>query len=95
MSPAGETASMPFDEAARCLAELGHAHRLQVFHLLIQAGDAGLSVSQIQGALGIPKSTLAHHVSALVSAGAEPRFVNGVALPVDGGSVAWLSANLD
>jgi ArsR family transcriptional regulator, arsenate/arsenite/antimonite-responsive transcriptional repressor len=69
MSPAGETASMPFDEAARCLAELGHPHRLQVFHLLIQAGDAGLSVSQIQGALGIPKSTLAHHVSALVSAG--------------------------
>src|ERR1700734_2467428 len=41
MSPAGETASMPFDEAARCLAELGHPHRLQVFHLLIQAGDAG------------------------------------------------------
>jgi ArsR family transcriptional regulator len=60
---------MPFDEAARCLAELGHPHRLQVFHLLIQAGDAGLSVSQIQGALGIPKSTLAHHVSALVFVG--------------------------
>ena len=69
MSPAGETASMPFDEAARCLAELGHPHRLQVFHLLIQAGDAGLSVSQIQGALGIPKSTLAHHLAQLVSAG--------------------------
>jgi ArsR family transcriptional regulator, arsenate/arsenite/antimonite-responsive transcriptional repressor len=69
MNPIGETESMAFDEAARCLAELGHPHRLQVFHQLIQAGDAGLSVSQIQGALRIPKSTLAHHISALVSAG--------------------------
>jgi ArsR family transcriptional regulator len=69
MSPLDEGASMPFDEAARCLAELGHPHRLQVFHLLIRAGDAGRSVGEIQSALGIPKSTLAHHISALVSAG--------------------------
>ena len=69
MSPSGETASLAFDEAARCLAELGHPHRLHVFHLLIRAGDAGLSVGEIQSALGIPKSTLAHHISALVSAG--------------------------
>jgi ArsR family transcriptional regulator len=51
------------------LAELGHPHRLHVFHLLIRAGDAGLSVGEIQSVLGIPKSTLAHHISALVSAG--------------------------
>jgi len=69
MSPSGETASLAFDEAARCLAELGHPHRLHVFHLLIRAGDAGLSVGEIQSVLGIPKSTLAHHISALVSAG--------------------------
>ena len=47
MSPSGETVSMAFDEAARCLAELGHPHRLHVFHLLIRAGDAGLSVGEI------------------------------------------------
>ena len=69
MSPSGETASLAFDEAARCLAELGHPHRLHVFHLLIRAGDAGLSVGKIQSVLGIPKSTLAHHIAQLVSAG--------------------------
>jgi DNA-binding transcriptional ArsR family regulator len=69
MSMPTEERSMAFDEAARCLAELGHPHRLQVFHLLIRAGDAGLSVGEIQGALGIPKSTLAHHIAQLVSAG--------------------------
>jgi ArsR family transcriptional regulator, arsenate/arsenite/antimonite-responsive transcriptional repressor len=69
MSPAGESTSMAFGEAARCLAELGHPHRLQIFHLLIRAGDAGLSVGEIQAALGIPKSTLAHHVAQLVAAG--------------------------
>jgi len=69
MSPSGETASLAFDEAARCLAELGHPHRLHVFHLLIRAGDAGLSVGEIQSVLGIPKSTLAHHIAQLVSAG--------------------------
>jgi DNA-binding transcriptional ArsR family regulator len=68
MSPSGETASLAFDEAARCLAELGHPHRLHVFHLLIRAGDAGLSVGEIQSVLGIPKSTLAHHIAELVSA---------------------------
>jgi DNA-binding transcriptional ArsR family regulator len=69
MSTPAEEPSMAFNEAARCLAELGHPHRLQVFHLLIRAGDAGLSVGEIQGALGIPKSTLAHHIAELVSAG--------------------------
>jgi DNA-binding transcriptional ArsR family regulator len=58
---------MPFDDAARCLAELGHPHRLQVFYLLIRAGDGGLSVGEIQAALGIPKSTLAHHIAQLVA----------------------------
>ena len=69
MSPPGEKPAMAFDDAARCLAELGHPHRLQVFHMLIEAGETGLSVGEIQGALGIPKSTLAHHIAQLVSAG--------------------------
>jgi ArsR family transcriptional regulator len=62
-------APMAFDDAARCLAELGHPHRLQIFNLLIRAGEDGLSVGQIQAAVGIPKSTLAHHIAQLVSAG--------------------------
>ncbi len=69
MSPPAEIAPLAFDGAARGLAELGHSHRLQIFHLLIRAGEAGLSVGEIQGALQIPKSTLAHHIAQLVSAG--------------------------
>lgn len=69
MSAPAHNATMAFDEAARCLAELGHPHRLQIFHLLIRAGEAGLSVGEIQDAVKIPKSTLAHHIAQLVSAG--------------------------
>ena len=61
--------AMAFEDAARCLAELGHPHRLQVFHLLIKAGDAGLPVGAIQQELAIPKSTLAHHIAQLVAVG--------------------------
>jgi ArsR family transcriptional regulator, arsenate/arsenite/antimonite-responsive transcriptional repressor len=69
MTRVSEPSGMVFDEAARCLAELGHPHRLQIFRLLIKAGDKGLPVGAIQSALGIPKSTLAHHIAQLVSAG--------------------------
>jgi DNA-binding transcriptional ArsR family regulator len=69
MSPSAQINALAFDDAARCLAELGHPHRLQVFHLLIRAGETGLSVGEIQRVLGIPKSTLAHHIAELVSAG--------------------------
>ena len=37
--------------------------------MLIQAGEEGLSVKEIQEHLGIPKSTLSHHISHLISAG--------------------------
>jgi ArsR family transcriptional regulator len=60
---------MAFEDAARCLAELGHPHRLQIFHLLIKAGGEGMAVGTIQQGLGIPKSTLAHHLAQLVAAG--------------------------
>ncbi len=63
------SAVIAFDEAARCLAELGHPHRLQIFQLLIRAGDVGLAVGEIQKRLGIPKSTLAHHLAQLMAAG--------------------------
>jgi DNA-binding transcriptional ArsR family regulator len=62
-------AGMAFEDAAQCLAELGHPHRLQIFRLLIKAGEAGLPVGAIQLSLGIPKSTLAHHLAQLVAVG--------------------------
>jgi ArsR family transcriptional regulator, arsenate/arsenite/antimonite-responsive transcriptional repressor len=64
-----QSTGLAFDEAAHCLAELGHPHRLQIFRLLIRAGEKGLPVGAIQSELGIPKSTLAHHIAQLVAAG--------------------------
>lgn len=63
------TQDMSFETAARCLADLGHPHRLLVFRLLVQAGEAGMPVGAIQRRLGIPKSTLAHHLAQLMASG--------------------------
>ncbi len=65
----GEGAGLAFAEAARCLADLGHPQRLEAFRLLVQAGEGGLSVGEIERSLKIPRSTLAHHIAQLVSSG--------------------------
>lgn len=54
---------------ARSLAALGHDARLGVFRLLVKAGHDGLSVGEIGLHTGLPASTLAHHLRALVDAG--------------------------
>lgn len=61
------TERIPFHEAAACLAQLGHPHRLQIFNLLVKAGAGGLKVGEIQRALGLPKSTLSHHLGELAA----------------------------
>jgi ArsR family transcriptional regulator, arsenate/arsenite/antimonite-responsive transcriptional repressor len=60
---------MNLDTAAKRLAELGNATRLQIFRLLVQADREGLSIGEIQSHLGIPASTLAFHLRGLVVAG--------------------------
>jgi len=55
--------------AAKKLAELGHITRLSIFRYLVQIGDKGAPVGQIQEKLNIPWSTLSHHISRLVSVG--------------------------
>ncbi len=62
-------AGLSFADAARCLADLGHPQRLEAFRLLVQAGETGLSVGDIERALQIPRSTLAHHLAQLVTSG--------------------------
>ncbi|MFQ5775426.1 MAG: ArsR/SmtB family transcription factor [Kiloniellaceae bacterium] len=57
------------EQAARCLETLGNPTRLEVFRLLVRAGPDGLAVGEIQEHLGIPGSTLSHHVAHLVRAG--------------------------
>ena len=55
--------------AASCLAELGNPTRIHIFRLLVRAGDGGATVGNIQRHLGIPGSTLSHHLAHLTRAG--------------------------
>jgi len=55
--------------AAKRLAELGHNTRLSIFRYLVKVGDEGAPVGQIQNKLGIPNSTLSHHINRLVAVG--------------------------
>lgn len=59
---------MDLNIAAKALKELGHPTRLAIFKRLVKAGPEGLAVGALQDELGIPNSTLSHHVSSLVSA---------------------------
>lgn len=54
---------------ARALSALGHEARLSMFRLLVKAGDAGLNVGDMGAHLGIPATTLGHHLSTLVDVG--------------------------
>ena len=60
---------MDMEVAAKRLAELGNPARLKAFRLLVRSGDEGLPVKDIQSHLGIPQSTLSHHIAHLVAAG--------------------------
>lgn len=55
--------------SVKALKELGHPTRLFIFKHLVKAGEQGLPVGELQKQLGIPGSTLSHHISALVSVG--------------------------
>jgi ArsR family transcriptional regulator, arsenate/arsenite/antimonite-responsive transcriptional repressor len=57
------------DSAVRSLAALAHEHRLALFRLLVQAGRGGMPAGRIAEALGVPASSLSHHLSALHDAG--------------------------
>ena len=59
--------SLDVDQAAKALKELGHPTRLSIFKLLVKAGHSGLPVGDIQEELGIPHSTLSHHIAKLMS----------------------------
>ena len=57
------------EKAAKCLAELGSPTRLAVFRLLVRAGPGGMMVGDTQRRLGIPASTLSHHIARLIWTG--------------------------
>ena len=55
-------------KAADALAALGNRTRLRIFKLLVRAGREGSNVGTLQRRLGIPATTLAHHLATLAAA---------------------------
>lgn len=55
--------------AAKQLEALGNPTRLAIFRKLVKTGTPGSPVGEIRESLGIPASTLSHHISKLVNAG--------------------------
>src|SRR5437667_9084741 len=73
---------------AAMFAALGHEARVRIVRLLLAAHPDGLVAGEIQQEVGIPASTLSHHLDALGSAGLiaqrrEGRFLRYSA-PADG-----------
>lgn len=60
---------MELEKAASQLEALGNPTRLQLYRALVRAGTEGLPVGRIQEKLGIPASTLSHHLKRLVDTG--------------------------
>lgn len=60
---------MKVEEAARQLESLGNPTRLQIFGLLVRAGETGLSVGRLHARLDLAASTLSHHLKRLIKAG--------------------------
>ena len=56
-----------WETAAQGFAAMGSEARLQVLKTLIRAGEAGLTVGEIQDRTGIAPSTLAHHLKFLAA----------------------------
>lgn len=57
------------DRAVGALGALAQEHRLALFRLLVQAGEAGMPAGAIAEALGVPNSSLSFHLAHLNRAG--------------------------
>jgi DNA-binding transcriptional ArsR family regulator len=60
---------MELELAADCLAALAHRGRLQVFRMLVQAGEAGLPAGGIARRQGVPPNSLSANLNVLSRAG--------------------------
>lgn len=57
---------MKIDDAAARLEALGNPTRLQIYRLLVRAGDLGMAVGKLQAKLNLAASTLSHHLKTLL-----------------------------
>ena len=60
---------MKLEDAASRLEDLGNPTRLRIYRALVKAGDPGLPVGKLQSRLGVPASTLSHHLKTLLIVG--------------------------
>ena len=60
---------MKSTKAIDALGALAQEHRLALFRLLVQAGDAGMSAGSLAEALSLPNSSLSFHLAHLNRAG--------------------------
>jgi DNA-binding transcriptional ArsR family regulator len=60
---------MKLEDAASRLEALGNPTRLRIYRALVKAGDSGMPVGKLQSRLGIPASTLSHHLKSLLIVG--------------------------
>lgn len=60
---------MDHDTASRQLLAIGNPTRLALYRLLVRAGPEGLRVGDLRDRLGLPGSTLSHHLRTLLQAG--------------------------
>lgn len=56
-------------KAIAALSALAQEHRLALFRLLVQAGPDGMPAGRIAAVLGLPNSSLSHHLAQLHEAG--------------------------
>lgn len=89
---------MQADDVARCLEALGSSTRLDIYRLLVRAGEDGMAVGTLQVRTSIPRSTLSHHLHRLIDAGLVTQDRQGTTLichanyPVMHGIVEFLTA---
>ena len=60
---------LALEEAAQGFAAVGSEPRLEVLLTLVRAGSDGLTVGDLQEHVGLPASTLAHHLRFLAAGG--------------------------
>jgi DNA-binding transcriptional ArsR family regulator len=62
-------ATARLERHAEQFGALGHPARLGILRHIVQAGDGGISTTELQTKLEVPWTTLNHHLTRLVDAG--------------------------